>query len=110
MSLDDKPCSCTLVQRGGAAQTSRIELNAGLHLALAVLQDGTQGGLFFSYCNNLTVRNATVYYNFTQNPWYQATITDMSPSGLTWNITVSTSSSHSQESCGFICDTCLNAS
>ena len=53
------------------------------------MQDGTSGGLFFSYCNNLLVHNATIYYEFSQYPWYQATITDISPNGQVWNITVS---------------------
>ena len=53
------------------------------------MQDGTSGGFFFNYCNNVLAHNATIYYDFTQNPWYQATITDISPNGQVWNITVS---------------------
>ena len=53
------------------------------------MQDGTAGGLFFSYCDGLLVHNATAYYEFSVNPWYQATITDMSSNGQVWNITVS---------------------
>lgn len=55
-------------------------------------QDGTNGGVFFSYCNNVTATNGTFYYPFDQNPWYQATITGMYQqfyySPIIWNITV----------------------
>jgi hypothetical protein len=51
-------------------------------------QDGTQGGVFFSYCNNITATNGTFMYPFTQNPWYQATVTNQSADGLTWTIQV----------------------
>ena len=53
------------------------------------VQNGTYGGVFFAYCYNLYVHNATFYYNFTQNPWYQATVTGISSNGQAWNITVS---------------------
>ena len=51
-------------------------------------QDGTQGGVFFNYCNYITATNGTFYYEFSQNPWYQATITGMANQGTVWNITV----------------------
>ena len=53
------------------------------------MQNGTYGGVFFAYCYNLYVHNATFYYNFTQNPWYQATVTGISANSQVWNITVS---------------------
>ena len=53
------------------------------------MQDGTSGGFFFNYCNNVLAHNVTMYYEFSQNPWYQATITGISANGQIWNITVS---------------------
>lgn len=54
----------------------------------ANLQDGTLGGIFFNFCYNLTAHNATFYYDFSVNPWYQSTLDDISSDGQTWNITV----------------------
>ena len=53
------------------------------------MQDGNQGGVFFNLCNSITATNGTFYYTFSQNPWYQATITGMANQGTVWNITVS---------------------
>lgn len=52
------------------------------------MQDGTQGGLYFNLCNSITATNGTFYYEFSQNPWYQATITGMGSQGTVWDITV----------------------
>lgn len=52
------------------------------------MQDGNQGGVFFNLCNSITATNGTFYYTFSQNPWYQATITGMANQGTVWNITV----------------------
>jgi hypothetical protein len=49
---------------------------------------GGLGGIFFSNCYNLTAYNATFYYDFAENPWYQSTLDGISADGLTWNITV----------------------
>ena len=57
------------------------------------MQDGTSGGFFFNYCNNVLAHNATIYYAWSQNPWYQATITGISANQQVWNITVSLPSS-----------------
>lgn len=53
-------------------------------------QDGTLGAVFFANCYNISAYNATFYYDISQNPWYQATLTDISADGITWNITVGT--------------------
>ncbi|CAL8472258.1 g11800 [Coccomyxa elongata] len=50
--------------------------------------DGTLGAVFFANCYNMSAYNATFYYDISQNPWYQATLTDISVDGITWNITV----------------------
>ncbi|BDA47298.1 hypothetical protein COCOBI_10-1440 [Coccomyxa sp. Obi] len=53
-----------------------------------IFADGTLGGVFFGNCYNISAYNATFYYVISQNPWYQATLSDISSNGLTWNITV----------------------
>lgn len=72
-----------------ASEGQSASSHTHLHEMPCWVQDGTAGGFFFSYCNNVLVHNATIYYDFSQNPWYQATITDISPNGQVWNITVS---------------------
>lgn len=60
---------------------------AELSIFVAV-QNGESGGVFFAFCYNLTSYNATFYYDFSVNPWYQATVDSISADQLTWNITV----------------------